>query len=321
MGVPILISHAHADDVAAATLAEAIERVSLRQLSPWYSSDTSGGGGLRAGDLWMRRVLDQLNASRAVISLVTPRSANQPWLLFEAGFAAARDGIRLIPVTLGLSSDTDLPGPLAGYQVFQLTDAQSLTAMLRKLLSEFDLAFDEEMAAPVIRKTLERLAESSSLTRASGLKPSPEHEDLKRHFDRRLTVLAKALVESVRQHSIPSEKYDIPIQIQFRDFTPGIFVSIEADTTIRDVLDSVFFALGGRVMPFTYLENWILQEETTGLALVAAEAAYFGLASSMMPEGTTWVARPLESPYQVTSKRVPSLIGPEAALFLRMKSG
>ena len=72
-------------------------------------------------------------------------------------------------------------------------------------------------------------------------------------------------------------------------------MSIESNTTIRDVLDSVYFAISEFVGAFTYLESWILVEEATGLSLVAGEAAYFGLASSMLPIGTAWTARPLDA--------------------------
>jgi hypothetical protein len=316
----LLLIHAHADADAAAILAEGIERISLKQVSPWFSSDTSDRGGLRPGELWMDRLLAELGGTRIGIALLTKNSTSQPWLYFEAGHIAARDLGLVIPVTLGIESVNVLPGPLAMYQGFQLTDVRSVRSLFRKLMGEFKIAFDDDMATPVIESMMKKMATTSSLLHCGGKEAAPDaHADLKNHIDRRLATLAHTLVDVLSPSNAErSERgYDVKIKIRFPDLESDTFVRVEADTTAREILDNIFVALAGRVEPFKYLETWILREEETGLGLVIAEAAYFSLAHGLLPREVVWRAEPLTTPFDVAERRMRGFMLPGAAVFAR----
>lgn len=317
----LLVIHAHKDADAAAVLAQGIRRVSLGQLDPWFSSDTSSAGGLRPGEIWTQRLLAQLSTARIGIALITKNSASLPWLYFEAGHIAARESGLVIPVMLGVEGMGNLPGPLAMYQGFQLTDSISVGLFFSKLLSEFNIPFDDEMATVVIKKMLQKLATSAPILKTGETTPSDPHADLKAHFDRRMTTFTHALIDMLGSNSTTRTAYDVKIEIRFPDLESETFVRIEPDTIARLVLDNVFYALAGRVLPFTYLQNWILREVETGLKLVIGETAYFALASTLFPPKVVWRAEALDAPYDVTTKRIPSLVGPEIEVFGRQYTG
>jgi len=79
------ISHYGGDKNIAELFSNALRRITLEQISPWFSSDDNRGGGLRPGDIWFNQILDRITQSKAVVSLLTPNSINRPWIYFESG--------------------------------------------------------------------------------------------------------------------------------------------------------------------------------------------------------------------------------------------
>ena len=82
------------------------------------------------------------SADFAVI-LVTPSSAQAPWVLWEAGAvygsgiaSSDRDARKVRPLVFKLS-DSQVPPPLAGLQCVEGDDAASMTSFLEDLINEF----------------------------------------------------------------------------------------------------------------------------------------------------------------------------------------
>jgi hypothetical protein len=68
------ISHYSGDKHVAELFSNALRRITLEQISPWYSSDTASEGGLKPGDIWFNQILSKITQSKAVVSLLTPNS-------------------------------------------------------------------------------------------------------------------------------------------------------------------------------------------------------------------------------------------------------
>lgn len=113
MTLNVLISHAHAERPLAEAWRELLEAISGGIIAPWYSSDTSGGGGMRIGVEWRETLRQQIRDSRFVIAVLSPASRDRPWILWECGVMnglaqerAAADGrpaAAIIPVVYSMS--------------------------------------------------------------------------------------------------------------------------------------------------------------------------------------------------------------------------
>ena len=143
------ISHYSKDKPIAELFSNALRRITLEQINPWFSSDNLGG--LKPGDIWFNRIISKINQSKAVVSLLTPNSINRPWIYFESGIGQALENCEVIPVCIGLKRDSILP-PLGLYQCYQLNDYRSVVDFFSKLLALFEIKFDEEMSKGVIEK-------------------------------------------------------------------------------------------------------------------------------------------------------------------------
>src|ERR1044071_6009318 len=94
--IKIFISHDARDAEIAGMLGRVLSRITLGQIETWHSSDGSSGGGIRPGSVWLDDIRRRLQESKALVALLTPRSVSKPWLLFEAGFAAANQNCEVI---------------------------------------------------------------------------------------------------------------------------------------------------------------------------------------------------------------------------------
>lgn len=87
----------------------------LDPISPW-ASDTD----IAAGQRGLAQIESELAQTSFGIVVVTPENQHAPWLNFEAGVLSKAVGDdperRVIPLLVGLSSPTELTGPLAQFQ-------------------------------------------------------------------------------------------------------------------------------------------------------------------------------------------------------------
>ena len=105
------ISHYSGDKDIAEVFSNALKDITLGQINPWFSSDSSGNDGLKPGDIWFNQILAKITDSKAVVALLTPNSINRPWIYFESGIAQALEGCDVIPVCIGTKRVTALiPG-------------------------------------------------------------------------------------------------------------------------------------------------------------------------------------------------------------------
>ena len=298
----LFLSHDARDRKKAQAVGQAIQRLTLGQITVWHSSDDTPDGGLRPGQVWLDEIRNRIAASRAVVVLLTPRSLTKPWLLFEAGFGAAQQNCAVIPICIGIDSAADVPFPLAMYQAFQLADYASLKRFVEKLLAMHEIPFEEVMARPVLQEAVaaltqpdDELPQDQKLPREVSL--TEAMDNLREYFDRRFAQLLSATSDSTAPSAIPS-RYNVVIDLNLRSETPQLqHVEIGADTSVQDVLDSIYFMLNGEVDARTYLEQWVLRDLTTNEHLVVREIQYRIPAISVFRLGSKWAVIKLPRPY------------------------
>jgi len=125
MAHELFISHYNGDKNIAELFSNALGRITLGQINPWFSSDDNKNGGLKPGDIWFNQIFAKITQSKAVVSLLTPNSINRHWIYFESGIGQAKEGCEVIPVSIGIKKDEILP-PLGLYQCYQLNDYRSV---------------------------------------------------------------------------------------------------------------------------------------------------------------------------------------------------
>src|SRR5260221_4033768 len=109
----LFLSHDSRDESLANAIGSALQRLTLGQISVWHSSDGSGHGGLKPGQVWLDEIRAQLAKSKSVVALLAPRSVAKPWLLFESSFGAAHRECDVIPVCVRIDSHASVSYSLA----------------------------------------------------------------------------------------------------------------------------------------------------------------------------------------------------------------
>lgn len=137
-------------------MANLIKKVSLNQIHVWFSNDKEIDGGFLVGDSWFETIMNNLRRSQAVISLITPNSNNNPWILFESGYAEALESTKLIPLKF-LININEISVPLQQKQIFSITNIEETNEFLKKVLSSFDIIYDEQIFNDYVIKSLNEM--------------------------------------------------------------------------------------------------------------------------------------------------------------------
>ncbi|MBI3520027.1 MAG: toll/interleukin-1 receptor domain-containing protein [Bacteroidetes bacterium] len=324
MSHKFFISHYSKDKSIAELFSNALRRITLEQISPWFSSDTTGGQGLQPGDIWFNQILTKITQSKAVVSLLTPNSIDRPWIYFESGIGQALPDCEIIPVCIGVKRDSILP-PLGLYQCYQLNDYRSVVEFFSKLLTLFGIKFDEEMSRVVIEKLVADISQISfeKEEKKDENKDSIEKliESFKSHIDKRfLEVLEKPTYQIVgdnlnlkideggkNKKSEIEPSYSVTFDVDFEDFkNDSLYIDIRPSDTFQTVTNTLFFMLSNYVKPFRYLEEWVIIEKDTNMHVIIREVGEMIPATSIFKPDTKWKIIKLENPYSAldSSERI-----------------
>ena len=130
----IFISHDTRDAELAEAFSKLISSVSCGMLKSFRSSDKKGSQGIEYGLEWYPELMGKLGVSTAVVCLLTQRSVDRPWILYEAGVAKGKLDTPVYGVALGISLSKANTGPFAQFQNCD-DDVESLTNLVMQLLS------------------------------------------------------------------------------------------------------------------------------------------------------------------------------------------
>lgn len=129
----IFISHDARDAELAEAFSKLLTSVSAGVLKSFRSSDRKGAQGIEYGVEWFPELMNQLEKASDVVCLLTPRSVDRPWILYEAGVAKGKLQRPVFGVALGIPFNKASTGPFAQFQNCD-DDEESLTKLVMQLV-------------------------------------------------------------------------------------------------------------------------------------------------------------------------------------------
>ena len=114
----IFISFVHEEEEIAEVVQRFLQDLMKKQADVFLSSDKWK---IYAGEIWLKRIYNELKEARVVLLMLSPLSVARPWVNFEAGAAWLADKI-IIPVCFGGLSKGSLPKPYSSIQAIDLYD-------------------------------------------------------------------------------------------------------------------------------------------------------------------------------------------------------
>ena len=129
----VFISHDSRDAELADAFSTLLTDASGGILKSFRSSDKKGTSGIEYGTEWYNAVMTKLDGATDVVALLTPRSLDRPWLLYEAGVASGKMGTSVLGLAVGLSLARASSGPFAQFQNCG-EDEDSITKLVLQLI-------------------------------------------------------------------------------------------------------------------------------------------------------------------------------------------
>lgn len=129
----VFVSHDSRDADIAEAFANLLSDVSAGTLKSFRSSDKKGNSGIEFGAEWYTSIMSQLEDATDVVALLTARSINRPWILYEAGVAKGKLETTVLGLALGVPLDKVSTGPFGQFQNCS-DDEDSLTRLVMQLL-------------------------------------------------------------------------------------------------------------------------------------------------------------------------------------------
>ncbi len=130
----VFISHDTRDADLAEAFSNLLKSVSAGVLKSFRTSDRRGNQGIEYGIEWYPEIIKNIQTASDVVCLLTERSVNRPWILFEAGMAKGKLDTPILGVALGIELKTASTGPFAQFQNCG-DDEESLTKLVFQLVN------------------------------------------------------------------------------------------------------------------------------------------------------------------------------------------
>jgi hypothetical protein len=128
----VFISHDSRDADLAEAFSKLLKSVSAGMLKSFRSSDKKGTEGIEFGDEWYKTLMSKLDRASDVVCLLTERSLERPWILYEAGVAKGKLGTPVHGVALGVPLSRVSAGPFYQFQNSDDTE-ESLAKLVLQL--------------------------------------------------------------------------------------------------------------------------------------------------------------------------------------------
>src|SRR5437762_9933544 len=129
----VFISHDSRDAELAEAFSKLLSSVSAGVLKSFRSSDRKGTQGIQYGTEWYPELMKSLSAASDVVCLLTQRSIERPWILYEAGVAKGKLNTPVYGIALGIPLARAAIGPFAQFQNSEDED-DDLTKLVMQLV-------------------------------------------------------------------------------------------------------------------------------------------------------------------------------------------
>ncbi|MBV8837379.1 MAG: TIR domain-containing protein, partial [Alphaproteobacteria bacterium] len=139
----LFISHTQSDKPIADAIRDLVKALFGESISVKYSSDKEGGGGVGSGAKWTDWIVEEILDATLTFVILTPASAQKPWVLWEAGAAAGvaaaareRAPVQIVPITYQVANN-EMPDPFRITQVVKGDERSDVLNLLTELLEKF----------------------------------------------------------------------------------------------------------------------------------------------------------------------------------------
>lgn len=172
----VFVSHDSRDADLAEAFSNLLSDVSAGTLKSFRSSDKKANSGIEFGAEWYTSIMSQLSDATDVVALLTARSIDRPWILYEAGVAKGKLETTVLGLALGVPLDKVSAGPFGQFQNCG-DDEDSLTKLVMQLLQRNpDAAPREEAVRMQVRIFIETVAKMPSAKAKRDVVPGSSDE-------------------------------------------------------------------------------------------------------------------------------------------------
>ncbi|MCK4260769.1 MAG: DUF4071 domain-containing protein [Halanaerobiales bacterium] len=148
--VKVFISHSHEEKDLALAWQTLLDHISQGAIEVWLSSDTKPTGGMKIGGEWRDTIYNKLEKADYILAIISPRSIDRPWILWECGVASGTDKERgIIPIVFSMPL-SDFDGPLSTYQSYAGEEETKIIEICERLLVEAGLSPKKQYWQPII---------------------------------------------------------------------------------------------------------------------------------------------------------------------------
>ncbi|MBF0559003.1 MAG: toll/interleukin-1 receptor domain-containing protein [Nitrospirae bacterium] len=200
----VFISHDSRDADLAEAFSKLLKSVSAGMLKSFRSSDKKGAEGIDFGDEWYKRLMSKLESASDVVCLLTERSLDRPWILYEAGVAKGKMETPVHGVALGVPLSRVSTGPFYQFQNSDDSD-DSLIKLVLQLCRRVDgLEPDEDVVkaqVEVFKKRCEEVLKKLSTSKKQE-KQEPVDEGAVAKVLEEMKLLVRELPSRIEQRVI-----------------------------------------------------------------------------------------------------------------------
>jgi len=157
-GSLVFISHDSRDAELAEAFSKLLSSVSAGVLKSFRSSDRKGSQGIEYGTEWYPELMRHLSTASDVVCLLTQRSIERPWLLYEAGVAKGKLNTPVYGIALGIALSR-ATGPFAQFQNSDDSE-DSLTKLVMQLVGRIPNSEPDRDAIAMQVRTFKEKAKS-----------------------------------------------------------------------------------------------------------------------------------------------------------------
>jgi hypothetical protein len=125
----VFISFIHEEGETAAAVQRFVNQMLSGQANAFLSSDKFQ---VYAGELWLERILEELEAAKVVLLILSEKSVTRPWVNFEAG-AGWFTKKKIIPLCIKELNKDNLPKPYSSLQAIDLKYTDEQLYMIRSI--------------------------------------------------------------------------------------------------------------------------------------------------------------------------------------------
>jgi hypothetical protein len=196
----VFISHDSRDGDIADAFANLLSDVSAGTLKSFRSSDKRGGSGIEFGAEWYGTIMGKLSDATDVVALLTQRSIDRPWILYEAGVAKGKLNATVFGVAIGVPLEKVSTGPFGQFEN-SADDEDSLTKLVLQLLQRNpDASPREEAVRMQVRVFRENLSTLLKAITPSVKSEQPEETSIAKLFEE-VKIMVRDLSDRVQSSS------------------------------------------------------------------------------------------------------------------------